>query len=114
VNSQSSASLRTISSINRRDRCNSGAFAAVASNASRQLQCAAKPSNQRSKAGSARGAMRSGASGLSSQRNAVASVPGIASGAAWLGVKVPQLPCEAAPPTRSCSSTVTLRPASSR
>ena len=40
--------------------------------------------------------------------------PGTASGIAWLGVSVPQLPCELPQPALPCSSTVTLRPASNR
>jgi hypothetical protein len=41
-------------------------------------------------------------------------MPGAASGGAWLGVIVPQLPCEVAAPARPRSMTCTLRPARSR
>ena len=58
--------------------------------------------------------MRSGASGCSSVRKAGPMTPGIASGVAWLGVSVPQLPCELVQPAVSCSSTVTPRPAFSK
>src|SRR3546814_20718342 len=43
----------------------------------------------------------------------LATLPGAVSGAAWLGVMVPQLPCELPQPAVLASSTRTLRPASS-
>src|SRR5690606_18481321 len=52
-------------------------------------------------------------SGVNIQRAARPSVPGPASGGAWLGVSVPQLPCEAPAPTLPASTTVTPRPSSS-
>jgi hypothetical protein len=45
--------------------------------------------------------MYSGASGCSIHFSACPIVPGAASGAAWLGVIVPQLPCELPLPTRA-------------
>src|SRR3546814_6991288 len=51
-------------------------------------------------------------SDLSIQRIARPIGPGAASGSAWLGVSVPQLPWELPPPIRPASSTRTLRPCS--
>src|SRR3546814_7420285 len=51
-------------------------------------------------------------SDLSIQRIARPICPGAASGSAWLGVSVPQLPWELPPPIRPASSTRTLRPCS--
>src|SRR3546814_14324010 len=51
--------------------------------------------------------------GVSIQCSALATLPGAVSGAAWLGVMVPQLPCELPQPAVLASSTRTLRPASS-
>ena len=41
------------------------------------------------------------------------TMPGAASGVAWLGVIVPQFPCELPPPMRPASMTCTPRPSSS-
>jgi hypothetical protein len=76
------------------------------------LQRAAKRHSQRHSAGSKRGRMYSGASGVSIIRSAVATMPGAASGGAWLGVMVPQLPCELPLPAAPASITRTPRPAS--
>ena len=79
-----------------------------------QLQRRAKAISQRNRPGSRRGLMRSGASARRSHFKAIPMTPGIASGMAWLGVRVPQLPCELPLPTGPWSITVTLRPDPSR
>src|SRR5690606_27171127 len=57
--------------------------------------------------------MYSGASGRRIIRRASPTLPGAASGGAWLGVMVPQLPCELPLPIVRASITRTLRPSAS-
>ncbi len=97
-----------------RDRFSRAPLARPLARQSPALQRRALAISQRISAGSQRGLMYSGADGLSIQRSACPTMPGAASGGAWLGVSVPQLPCDAAPPTRPCSSRRTERPSASR
>jgi hypothetical protein len=78
------------------------------------LQRRAKPSSQRQRSGSGRGLTYSGASRRSIQCSARHGMPGTVSGIAWLGVRVPQLPCEAPQPGSPRSTTRTVAPRRSK
>jgi hypothetical protein len=86
----------------------------IARRKSVQLQRAAKRSIQWSSAKSRRGLMWNGASASNIILSALPIMPGMASGGAWLGVSVPQLPCDAPAPTVAWSTISTVRPAASR
>ena len=112
-NSQSSASSRTRSSSSFLDRSNSGTRWSMMRRKSRSLQRPAKRSSQRMRSASRVGRTSRGASAVSIHFSACRTCPGAASGR-WLGVMVPQLPCELPLPTVCCSRIVTPRPALSR